>query len=88
MPFFRDVIQPATVGQRLANAGRLVRGRDMKVTVALDDMNNDLSWRLGDFPNMLYVIDKSGKIVFKAKWTRAERLDKVLSKLTADQSAR
>lgn len=50
-------------------------------------MEDEISEQFGSLPNMIYVIDRDGIIAYKATWTMAERIDRVLGALTAENSA-
>lgn len=83
---YRWVKQPQTLEQKLAHACRLVEERGMTVTVLVDGMDQAVHRRFGSLPNMVYVIDKEGRIVYKSTWTRAARLDEVLTALTGTEA--
>jgi hypothetical protein len=83
-PAYRTYQQPQTLEQRRQYARELTATRRMQVTVVVDTMNDDISERFGSLPNMVYVIDRQGVIAYSATWTMAEKIDHVLSVLTAD----
>ena len=52
----------------------------------VDDLQGTAHMAYGALPNMIYIIDKSGKIVYKAMWTDHEEIASVLNNLAlADQ---
>ena len=52
----------------------------------VDDLQGAVHIAYGSLPNMVYIIDKSGKIVYKAMWTDHEEIASVLANLAlADQ---
>lgn len=83
-PAYRKYEQPQTLEQRRQYAQELATTRQMKATVVVDTMNDEISERFGSLPNMVYVIDRQGTIAYSATWTMAEKIDHVLSVLTAD----
>lgn len=83
-PAYRKYQQPQTLDQRRQYAQELATSRQMQATIVVDTMNDDISERFGSLPNMVYVIDRQGVIAYSATWTRAEKIDHVLSVLTAD----
>lgn len=83
-PAYRKYQQPQTLAQRRQYAQELATTRQMKATIVVDIMNDDISARFGSLPNMVYVIDRQGAIAYSATWTMAEKIDHVLSVLTAD----
>lgn len=83
-PAFRQYEQPQNFEQRRQYARELAATRQMKATVVVDSMDNEVSERFGSLPNMIYVIDRNGIISYNATWTMAERVDRVLDALTAE----
>jgi hypothetical protein len=83
-PAYRKYRQPQTLEQRRQYARELAATRRMQATVVVDTMNDEVSERFGSLPNMVYVIDRQGAIAYSATWTMAEKIDHVLSVLTAD----
>ncbi len=52
----------------------------------VDDLEGSVHRRYGTMPNMIYIIDKNGKIAYKAMWTDHEEIATVLENLVlADQ---
>lgn len=86
-PAFRQYVQPQTLEQRRQYAQELVQSRHMAATVVVDTMDDAVSQLFGSLPNMVYVIDRDGTIVYKATWTMAEKIDRVLDALTANAQA-
>lgn len=84
---YRWVKQPQTLEQKWAHARRLVEDRGMTVTVLIDGMDETVHREFGRLPNMVYVIDKDGRIVYKSTWTQAKRLGQVLTALTEEVSS-
>ncbi len=48
-------------------------------------MDEAIHRQYGSLPNMVYVINKAGNIAYKATWTVAEKLDRVLAELTGKE---
>ena len=84
--YFRKYSQHTSYEQKLNYARELVQEFEMKVPVLVDDLGEKTSKAFGWMPNMVYVIDKGGKIAYKASWTEKPRLDKVLEALLAEQA--
>jgi hypothetical protein len=63
------------------------RNQDGIQTAALvDDLDGTVHRAYGSLPNMVYIIEKSGQIVFKAMWTDHSEIESVLANLVlADQ---
>lgn len=52
----------------------------------VDDLEGTVHCLYGSMPNMVYIIDKNGKIAYKAMWTDHEEIASVLANLVlADQ---
>lgn len=85
--YFRKYSQHSSYEQKLNYARELVQEFEMKVPVLVDDLQEKTSKAFGWMPNMVYVIDKDGKIAYKASWTEKPRLDKVLDTLLAEQAS-
>lgn len=85
-PAYRQYVQPQNLEQRRQYARQLAATRSMKTTVVVDTMDDAVSEQFGSLPNMVYVIDRNGTIAYKATWTMAERIDRVLGALTAGNS--
>ena len=70
---------------KLRYANELVDIKGLATPVAVDGMDEAVHAILGDLPNVVYIVDKSGTIVFKAPWLDAAEVDRVLAGLvTAD----
>ena len=80
--------QPTTMEEKLANARLLIRQKNMKMPVLMDGMDEAAHRRFGRLPNMVYVVDMKGRIVYKSMWTRHQELREFLKELlqTRDDS--
>ncbi len=63
------------------------RGQDgVRTPMLVDDLEGTAHRLYGSMPNMIYIIDKSGKMAYKAMWTDHEEIASVLANLVlADQ---
>lgn len=68
---------------KLAYARHLVREERLTCRVLVDGMDETVHRRYGSLPNMVHVIDKDGNIAYKATWTMANEIDRVLAELTS-----
>ena len=73
--------QPRTYQEKQSNARNLVRQKKIEMPLLVDGMDETAHRRFGRMPNMCYVIDKQGRIVYKSMWTRPEELREVLQEL-------
>ena len=47
----------------------------------VDDLRGTVHRAYGEMPNMVYIIDKQGKVVYKAMWTDHTEIETVLENL-------
>ena len=72
--------------QKLKYAQECRNQDGIQTTLLIDDLDGTVHIAYGSLPNMVYVIEKSGKIVFKAMWTDHKEIESVLANLAvADQ---
>ncbi len=64
--------------EKLANARLLIRQKKVEMPVLIDGMDEAAHRRFGRLPNMVYVVDMSGRIVYKSMWTRHQELREFL----------
>jgi hypothetical protein len=53
----------------------------IQTRILVDDLNGTVHLAYGSLPNMVYIIDKDGKIAFKAMWTDHKEIESVLANL-------
>ena len=78
---------PHRTWEQKLKAARECREQDeIQNPMLVDDLEGSVHRCYGAMPNMIYIIDKSGKITYKAMWTDHEEIASVLANLTlADQ---
>lgn len=70
-------------------AQELARVKNLSIPVLVDGMDQAVHAQIGNLPNVCYVIDKLGKVVYHATWQLADSIDAVLAELvTADDPSR
>lgn len=67
-----------TMGDKMIAARQMVTRYDEKRVVLVDDLNGSSHQAYGGLPNMVYVFDKEGKVVFRGDWNRPGHLAYVL----------
>ena len=67
--------------EKLVNARLLIRQKAVKMPVLMDDMDEAAHRSFGRLPNMVYVVDIEGRIVYKSMWTRNQELREFLREL-------
>ncbi len=75
--------QPKNYDEKLANARLLIQQKKVTMPFLLDGMDELAHRSFGRLPNMIYVIDKTGRIVYKSMWTRHAELREFLEELCA-----
>jgi hypothetical protein len=86
---YKQYSQHTTYDQRMAYAQELAQIKKLTHDVIVTEFDSKLHESLGQLPNMAYIIDKQGKVYYKATWTDVDRLDKALAELvTADDPSR
>tara|TARA_B110000014_G_C19979139_1_gene506995 strand:+ start:478 stop:831 length:354 start_codon:yes stop_codon:yes gene_type:complete len=85
--YFKNFTQHTTYEHKKEYASQLVKEHGMKVPVLIDDLDEAVVTAFGKMPNMTFVVDKEGKIAYKADWAEADRLEEVLDELLAEQNA-
>lgn len=53
----------------------------IQTPILVDDLHGTVHRCYGSMPNMIYIIDKNGRIAYKAMWTDHEEIASVLSNL-------
>ncbi len=79
--------QPKSYDEKLSNARLLILQKKVTMPFLLDGMDELVHRRFGRLPNMTYVIDKTGRIVYKSMWTRHTELREFLEELRAAEQS-
>jgi len=61
---------------------------DVDIPIIVDDLDGNIHRKYGALPNPSYLIDKSGRVAFRALWTRAGVLEEALDELWERQEER
>jgi hypothetical protein len=75
-----DYPQPETIEQRQQYAKDFVAADDAKITVLVDDLEGSIHPLMGGFPNSVYVIDARGRVAYRASWTDAREIRRILER--------
>lgn len=67
--------------QKLAHARKLRELEGVKIPILVDDLLGSVHRAYGLLPNMIYLIDRDGTVVYKSDWTDAAELDGVCQSL-------
>jgi len=71
----------SSFAQKLACARRFKKEDRLKVRLIVDSLDGGVHRLYGLLPNMVYIIDKEGRIVYKASWTDSHEIESVLENL-------
>lgn len=86
---FPDYRNHESFEHKMEVARELKDVKQMTITLGVDDMSQKQHAAIGNLPNMAFVVDKDGKVVYANTWQHAEDIDEVLAKLvTADDPSR
>lgn len=69
----------ATIDSKCHLAGRLKTVEQVNRTILIDDVDGALHNVLGGLPNMIFIIDTHGKIVFKSNWNKTNAVRNAIS---------
>ncbi len=81
---FRQYEKHSSYDHKVRYAKELVQLKAMNIPVIVDGLDEGVHKMLGNLPNLAYVVNKEGKVVYKATWTNAEHIDELLSELTSN----
>lgn len=81
---FRQYQKHTSFEHKVRYAKGLAQLKAMNVPVIVDGLDEAVHKMLGNLPNLAYVVNKEGKVVYKATWTNAEHIDELLSELTSE----
>jgi hypothetical protein len=70
-----------TFAQKLQYARDCAAQDDVRTRLVVDDLAGAMHRAYGALPNMVYVLDREGRVVYKAMWTDHEELGAVLANL-------
>lgn len=59
-------------------AAMLVEKDHERRRILVDDLDGNAHQKLGGFPNMIYVINGGGKIVFRGNWNHPDKIEEIL----------
>ena len=86
---FPGYLQHTSYEQKRAYARDLVEIKNLDIPVVVDGIDQVNHERLGNLPNMAYVVDKAGTVRYSNTWLSADEVDEVLASLvTADDPSR
>ena len=86
---FRSYRQHESFEHKMGYARELVNLKDMKIPLMVDGFDGVFHEMLGQLPNYVYVVNRSGLVEYKATWLWADHVDEVLAEMvTKDDPSR
>ncbi|MBI2881108.1 MAG: hypothetical protein HYY21_05945 [Candidatus Tectomicrobia bacterium] len=83
---FGKYLPHSSYEQKMSYARELVREKDIReATVLVDGIDQKTHETFGRLPNMVYVADREGNIVYKASWTKSEVIEGVIREILAEE---
>lgn len=82
--YFKKYQQHSSYEHKKRYAGELVQEFGMKVPVLIDDLDETVVQAFERMPNMTFVVDKQGKIAYKADWMEASWISEIPDELLAE----
>jgi len=73
--------QTTTYEEKRANAAECRRQCGITIPILVDNMEEEVHKLYGSLPNMIYIIDKEGRVVYRATWTHSQEVRQVLEGL-------
>ncbi len=80
---FRDLEQPSDDHQRRKYAERAQKELGIHRKILIDTMEGTVQKLYGGLPNMVYIIDPEGRVVFHDRWADAKAVKQALEKIFA-----
>ncbi len=77
-----------SMSDKVRAAEILEEQEDVKMPILVDDLKGSIHRKYGKLPNPTYLIDKSGRIAFRAQWTQAGIVEEALQQLLKIQHER
>ena len=75
-------------GQKIERAEKLRQFYDEPRKILIDDLQGKMHKAYGELPNMVYIIDPDGRIIYRSDWAFPKRIEKILlnrNKINTDE---
>ncbi|GEM_PF-3110019 len=83
---YERIVQPETFEQRKELARATIGECNIQRKTVIDTMDNDFYMKFGGCPNMVYIIDPEGIIVYHDRWNSSHHVHAFLERLTLTES--
>ena len=86
---FREYTNHEDYEHKASYARELVELKNLQIPILVDEMDQECHVKLGNLPNIAYVVNKEGIVEYTATWLDAAAVDEVLAGLvTKDDPSR
>jgi hypothetical protein len=82
-----DVPQPVTAEGKAANARRLADEDGEGRRILIDDLDGTLHKAFGGYPNSIFIVNRSGCVVWRSDWNNPAATARALGRLKSGRSA-
>jgi hypothetical protein len=82
---FKKYFPHKSYEDRVAYAKELRELFDIQSPIVLDGLDETVHLRYGNMPNAVYIVNKEGRIIYKANWTDSPVVDQILEQLRAEE---
>jgi len=69
---------------KMEMAKELEQLKSVTITLGVDDSSQEQHGILGNLPNMAYVVDREGRVVYSNTWQHAEDIDATLAEMVTN----
>ena len=82
--YVREAHPGSRLGPHESNAQKIQRAEKLKVfydeprKILIDDLQGKMHKAYGELPNMVYIIDPNGRIIYRSDWSFPKRIEKIL----------
>jgi hypothetical protein len=82
---FKKYFPHKSYEDKIAYAKELRELFDIQSPIVLDGLDETVHLRYGNMPNAVYIVNKEGRIIYKANWTDSPVVDQILEQLRAEE---
>ena len=76
-----NVRRHRNLSQKISNARNFQKLEDVQIKILVDNVDGRVHKMFGLLPNMAYILDKEGRIVYKSSWTDTKDIEGTLENL-------
>jgi len=76
-----NLARHSKIYEKIEHAKRLRDEEGVTTRILIDSLDGKIHRKYGLLPNMIYVVNKEGRIVYKSSWTDSKEIEEVLQNL-------